>query len=256
MNPKCHLSYNDTYPYRKGEWDPRDLSMYIDDVSKHLGSLVNQDHQEKEGDSLETFDRRKRCLTRNRQLIGSDMPMISGIAPRMGATPELVKAGIKVALDHPAKVDGLALKPYDGASFGLLHAFKQGMIEAGVECITPALGIEVEDMDLVNFNRIDDYVEEWGIETLESGEASYTFDNPTGIYDVRITYFDEEIGHGKVCLFLGDKEVLTFKLDTDCWRWRLFKNVQIKKGDKVTLKAESNRGETVCLDFIEFILEK
>jgi hypothetical protein len=34
--------------------------------------------------------------------------------------------------------------------FSLLRAFKQGMIEAGVQGITPAIGKEVEEMKLDN----------------------------------------------------------------------------------------------------------
>jgi hypothetical protein len=255
QNPKCHLRYNDTYPYRKGEWNPRDLSMYIDDVSPYLGSLVTQDHQEQEGDSLETFARRKRWLTTNRGFIGSEMPLICGIAPRMRATPYLVKAGIKVAMEHPAAVNGLALKHYDGASFGLLRSFKQGMIEAGIQGLTPTIGKEVEEMELSNFTYVDDYVEEWGVETEGRGTASYVFDNPSGTYDIRITYFDEEIGHSKLTLFVADEEKASFYLDedSDCWRWRLFNNIQVNKGNEIKILAESDKGEIVRLDYIEFI---
>ena len=256
INPKCHLRYNDTYPERG--WDTRDLSMYIDDVSKHLGSLVNMDHQEQEGDPEETFAHRKRWLTTNRNMIGPDMPLICGIAPRMKATPELVKAGIKVALEHPAMVNGIALKHYDGASFGLLRAFKQGMIEAGVQGLTPTLGKEFEEMKLTNFAIIDDFVEEWGVETSGKGTASFIFDNPSHNYDIRISYFDEEAGHSKVTLFIANKEKVSFKLDedSDCWRWRLFKDIQINKGDEIRVVVESDGSEQVRLDFIEFIANK
>jgi len=252
-NPQCHLRYNDTYPYMN--WNPRDLGMYLEDVSKYLGSVVTQDHQEQEGDSAETFKRRKKWLATDRQLIGPDMPLICGIAPRMKATPELVKAGIKVALEHPAKVNGLALKHYDGASFGLLRAFKQGMIDAGVQGLTPTIGKEFEDMELTNFTRINDFVEEWGVETSGLGKASYSFDHVSGNYDIRITYYDEKFGHSKVSLFVADKEKVCFYLDedTDCWRSRLFKNMKVKKGDEIRVVAESDQGEKVMLDYIEYI---
>ena len=197
-NPKCHLRYNDTYPYRG--WVLEDVGMHLDEVSQHLGSLVNQDHEEQKGRPDETFGRRKAWLEKNRRLIGPDMPLVCGIAPRMKATPELVKAGIKVALEHPAQVNGLALKHYDGASFGLMRAFRQGMIEAGVQGLTPIIGKEVEEMELENFQRFDDYVEEWGAETTGKGSASYRFDDASGTYDIRITYFDEEDGRSKVRL--------------------------------------------------------
>ena len=169
QNPKCHLRYNDSYPYRG--WILEDLGMHLDEVSPHLGSLVHQDHEEQKGKRDETFARRKAWLTKSRRLIGPDMTLICGVAPRIRATPELVKRGIKVALDHPAKVNGLAFKRYDGASFGLMRAFRQGMIDAGVQGLDPVIGKEVEDMELQNFKRVDDYVEEWGAETNQKRYA-------------------------------------------------------------------------------------
>ena len=51
------------------------------------------------------------------------------------------------------------------------------MIEAGVQGLTPIIGKEVEEMELDNFQRIDDYIEEWGAETTGKGSASYCFEN-------------------------------------------------------------------------------
>jgi hypothetical protein len=253
MNPKCHLRYNDTYPYRR--WVLETVGMHLDEVSPYLGSLVHQDHEEQKGKKDEDFANRIAWLTKSRRLIGPDMPLICGIAPRIKATPELVKAGIRVALEHPAQINGLALKHYDGASFGLMRAFKQGMIDAGVQGLPPILGKEVEDMQLDGFSRIDDFVEEWGVETTGKGIASYELDLPSGCYDIRITYFDETKGHSNVQLLVAGQEVIQFKLDEDvgCWRWRLFKDIPVNTGDEIKLVAESDDGEHVRLDFIEFI---
>ena len=60
QNPKCHLRYNDTYPYRG--WVLEDVGMHLDEVSQYLGSLVNQDHEEQKGKPTETFGRRKAWL--------------------------------------------------------------------------------------------------------------------------------------------------------------------------------------------------
>jgi len=75
--------------------------------------------------------------------------------------------------------------------------------------------------------------------------AAYTFDDPSGNYDIRITYFDEEVGHSPVQLFVAGREVLSFKLneDVDCWRWRRFENIKVNKGDEIKLVAESDRKE-------------
>ena len=55
--------------------------------------------------------------------------------------------------------------------------------------------------------------------------------------------------------FVGDKEVVNFKLDedVDCWRWRCFEKINVNKGDRIKLVAQSDQQEIVRLDFIEFI---
>jgi hypothetical protein len=256
-NPKCHLRLNDVYSWRDRE--PRRDGLDIYDVGKHLGSLVNQDHQEQLGRDNEDFADRIKWLTVNRSHIGPDKHFVSGIAPRMNATPELVRAGIKVAVQHPAKINGLALKHYDGASFSLLRAFKQGMIEAGVQGLTPTIGKEVEEMKLDGFVRIDgEFVEEWAVETRGTGTAWYAFDNASGAYDVRITYFDENDGRGRVTLYVAGTKKASFNLDedADCWRWRLFENIKVNHGDEIKLVGRANDPERIRLDFIEFIPRK
>ncbi|UCF85247.1 MAG: family 10 glycosylhydrolase [Desulfobacteraceae bacterium] len=253
-NPKCHLRLNDVFV-----WSGRDaLSFGLDlkAVAPYLGSIVNQDHQEQKGKSNETFDLRKRWLETNRNSIGPDKPLICSIAPRMDAFPGLVKAGIKVALEHPAKVNGLAMKHYDGASFSLMRAFRQGMIEAGVQGLVPTIGKEVEDMKLDNYMPFrEELVEEWGIQTNRVGKASYIFNEPSGIYDVRITYFDEKQGKSRVTLFIDGQERVAFELDedTDCWRWRLFEKIHVNKGDDIILEGKADQKEQAKLDYIEFI---
>jgi hypothetical protein len=225
-------------------------------VAPYLGSVVNQDHQEQKGRDNETFALRRHWLETNRNLIGPDMPLISGIATRMNASPELIRAGIRVALEHPAKVNGLALKHYDGASFSLMRAFKQGMIESGVQGLAPTIGKEIEEMELdgyVRFNK--ELVEEWGVQTNGTGKASYTFNQPSGSYDIRITYFDEEHGKSQITLFIAGQEKVVFKLDedTDCWRYRTFENIQVNKGDNITLVGKADQKEQAKLDYIEYV---
>jgi len=253
-NPKCHLRLNDVFPW-SGE-DAMSFGLDIEAIAPHLGSVVNQDHQEQEGRANETFDLRQSWLETNRNFIGPDKPLICGIAPRMNAFPELVRAGIKVALEHPAKVNGLAFKHYDGASFSLMRAFRQGMIEAGVQGLPPTIGKEVEEMELdgyVRFNK--ELVEEWGVETNGTGKASYTFNETSGSYDIRITYFDEKHGKSRITLLIAGQERAVFRLDedTDCWRWRIFGNIQVNKGDDITLLGKADQKEQAKLDYIEFV---
>jgi len=253
-NPQCHLRFNDVLVW-SGE-AALDYGMDMKAVAPYLGSLVNQDHQEQLGRENETFEKRKRWLAANREFVGPDMHFVSGIAARMAATPELVREGIKVALESPAGVNGLVLKHYDGASFSLMRAFKQGMIDAGVQGLTPCIGKEVEEMELENYAPFqEELVEEWGVETSGTGSATYTFDEPSGYYDIRITYFDQLDGQATVELFIAGEEKAEFKLDedTDCWRWRRFENIQVNKGDEIKLVGRAHMDEKAKLDFIEFI---
>ena len=254
-NPKCHLRYNDTHSYG-GRNDPKDYGLYLDEAATYLGSLVNQDHEEQKGNANETFEWRKEWLERNRAYIGPDMPLLCGVGARMKATPELIKRGVKAALESPARIDGLVLKHYDGASFSHMRAFKQGMIEGGVQGLTPTIGKEVEEMKLDNYAIIEEeFVEEWGVETKGTGTASYSFDNASGAYDIKISYFDEDDGQGYITIFIAGKKKASFKLDedVDCWRWRLFENIQVNRGDKVKLVGQADREERARLDYIEFI---
>jgi hypothetical protein len=253
-NPKCHLRLNDVFPW-SGE-DALSFGLDMRAVAPYLGSVVNQDHQEQKGRAKESFDLRKEWLEVNRDFIGPDKPLVCGIATRMNAFPKLIKAGIKVALEHPARVNGLAMKHYDGASFSLMRAFKQGMIDAGVQGLLPTIGKEVEEMKLDNYVRFkEELVEEWGVETSGKGKATYTFNEPSGTYDIRITYFDEAEGKSQIKLFVAGRERADFKLDkdTDCWRWRMFKNIRVNKGDDITIAGKADQKERARLDYIEFI---
>jgi hypothetical protein len=256
-NPDCHLRFNDVLGWGSGE--AFDFGMDMKAVAPYLGSLVNQDHQEQRGQENETFEVRKKWLVRNRELIGPDKHYVSGIAARMAASPALVREGIKVALESPANINGLVLKHYDGASFSLMRAFKQGMIDAGVEGLIPCIGKEIEEMVLDNYSPFEEeLVEEWGVETHGTGSATYKFDEPSDTYDIRITYFDQVDGQAEVKLFIAGEEKAVFKLDedTDCWRWRRFDNISVKRGDEIKLVGRAHNDEKAKLDFIEFISQK
>lgn len=253
-NPKCHLRLNDVYSW--GGRDPYAQGYDFKAIGPHLGSMVNQDHQEQKGRPNEDFAQRKVWLSYNRKCLGPDTPLLSGIAARMRATPELVRRGIKVAVQHPVKIDGLALKHYDGASFSLLRAFKQGMIEAGVQGLVPTLGREVEAMEIEGYAPFkEELAEEWGVQTSGEGTASFAFDLPSGTYDVRITYFDGPVGQSKVKLSIAGQQRASFKMDEDCncWRWRRFESIAINTGDQVTLTGKADRDDLARLDFVEFI---
>ncbi len=255
-NPKCQLRLNDNYPWNRSEAIDYGLDLKKVAGLGYIESIVTADHQEQRGIKDEDFSLRKHWLTTNRNALGPDKPLISGIATRIEATGELVKRGIKVAMDHPAHIDGLALKHYDGASFSLLRAFRQGMLEAGLKGLTPALGLEVENMKLEGYAKLEEELaEEWGVETTAKGTATGTFRHPFGKYDLRLTYYDAKAGQSHVTVDVGGERHMDFKLDEDvgCWRWRTVENIALKEGDEIKLTGSADGEEGAVLDFIEFI---
>lgn len=259
-NPKCHFRYNDIWRW-ENRTDPHATGLYLDSMLAvgAVGSVVIQDHTEQLGRGDEDFDLRDFWLTENRSFIGANTPLICSFAPRMAATPTLVKAGIKVAVQHSSNIHGLALKHLDGTSFGLMRASKQGMIDAGVQGLTPTIGKEVEDMTLSGFTKFvgsSEYVEDEGARTTSTGTATYTFQGPTNNYKIRLTYFDEENGKSPVKLFINGALRDSFNLDeeTDCWRWRTFKGIyKVNTGDQIKLEAVAKGSETPRLDYLEFL---
>jgi hypothetical protein len=94
-------------------------------------------HTEQNG--YERTDRKSRIET-TRYFIGPDVPIIPGIPVRILTTPAIVRSSIKVSVDNGAR--GIALKHYDGASYSLLRAVRDGLNAAGVPGFMPHLGIE------------------------------------------------------------------------------------------------------------------
>jgi hypothetical protein len=140
-----------------------------------------------------------------------------------------------------------------------MRAFKQGMIDAGVQGLSPCIGMEVEEMDLDNYAPFrEELVEEWGVETNGTGTARYTFAEKPGRYDIRITYFDQVDGQSEVALYVAGERCARFILDedTDCWRWRRFDDIRVNRGDEIRLVGKAHEGEKAKLDFIEFIPRK
>ena len=99
-------------------------------VAPHLDSVRTMDYAEQTGD-IERVRNKSKWLANVRRQLGEDMPIISAIAPRAKATPELIKLGIKtVALGG---ADGLSFGFYDGATIECLRAIREGMAEAEVQ---------------------------------------------------------------------------------------------------------------------------
>ena len=74
---------------------------------------------------------KRQWLTHVRETIGLDFPVLSAIAVRPKATPELIRQGVRIAMK--CGMDGITLGHYDGAEFPMLRAITDGLNDVGVK---------------------------------------------------------------------------------------------------------------------------
>ena len=72
---------------------------------------------------------KRRVLNSARRAFGPDMPINAAIGVLQGSTPESVQEGIVVAGE--TDMDGISLGHYDGATFEMLKAVKEGLRRVG-----------------------------------------------------------------------------------------------------------------------------
>ncbi|MEM6453128.1 MAG: hypothetical protein AAF635_05995 [Cyanobacteria bacterium P01_C01_bin.69] len=104
----------------------------------------------------------------------------------------------------------------------------------------------------------------------ETGTASFKFKGASGKYDIRIGYYDENDGVGRLEISKGSKRVKTqiaaFDLDQDLgsklpneqtFTTRILSDVDIKRGESFSIKGYENgspsTAEHARIDYIEFV---
>ena len=235
--------------FRINDLNNRPSGLYLEDLKTYITSVHMSTHTEQNG--YERSDRKSRIET-TRYFIGPDVPIIPGIPVRILTTPSIVRSSIKISVDNGAK--GIALKHYDGASYSLLRAVRDGLNAAGVKGFTPHLGIEVENMTLAGYTP-DSCLTEHCVKTSGNGTAKSQFTNVTGVYDVIVSYVDEKDGQGTLTLSVGGKQKATWKLaeDVGCWRRKTIPDIRIKNGDEIKIAGVANGREAARVDYIEFV---
>ena len=235
--------------FRLNDLNNRTSGLYLEDLKSYVTSVHMSTHTEQNG--YEKSDRKSRIET-TRYFIGADVPIIPGIPVRILTTPSIVKSSIKISVDNGAK--GIALKHYDGASYSLLRAVRDGLSAAGVEGFTPHLGIEVEKMTLAGYTP-DSCLLEHCVKTSGTGTAKSQFTGVTGVYDIIVSYVDEKEGQGTLTMSVGGRQKTTWKLaeDVGCWRRKTIPNVRIKSGDEIKITGVANGNELARIDYIEFV---
>lgn len=123
-NPQVDFRYNNYLKY------PELAGLDFAAVKDCLDSVRDSDYTEQYGNP-DKFKRKRNTILKIRRGIGYEKDLIAAFAPRPNATPEIIRESIKVL--STLGVDGLSLGHYDGATFELLDAVKQGIHEAGIE---------------------------------------------------------------------------------------------------------------------------
>ena len=99
---------------------------------RSVDSVRDSDYSEQTGDIKKLYTK-KQQVDRIRRGVGFDMPILSAIGIRPKATPEIIRESIRLL--SQSGIDGLSLGHYDGASFALLQAVKEGMEEADMQIL-------------------------------------------------------------------------------------------------------------------------
>jgi hypothetical protein len=254
--PSVDFRINDTLAFGPGIKADRAVGLYLEDLQGAINSCVLQDHTEQNGNAGETFSQRKSWIADNRSSLAAGVPLISGVAVRPKATPALVRKGIQAAVESGA--NGIACKHYDGSTYSLLRAVRDGLSAAGVKGFAPILGIEAESMKLSGYVS-DTYLDESCIKTTGTGTAVSKFAQASGLYDVIVSYASEKEGQASLSLSVGGSEKAAWRLNegvgegVGCWKRRTIPKIKIQSGDEIKITGVAGGAEGARVDFIEFI---
>jgi hypothetical protein len=109
--------------------NPADWGIKLSVLQPHLDSIRIQEYSEQTGNPALMAGKRA-MLAGARTELGPDFPVHSAIAVRLKATPELIREGIRIAVE--TGMNGVTLGHYDGATFPMLRAVRSGLTDAGI----------------------------------------------------------------------------------------------------------------------------
>lgn len=120
--------------------------------------------------------------------------------------------------------------------------------------------VEAENMKLLNYKVGSDGSSSYIQLTADTGMASFTFNFPSGRYDINAHYLSEKVGQNTYTLYISGTQIVAWlgKDRDDQWHmldeqgWHVPKNIEINKGDEIRIEALSENGSKVILDYIDF----
>jgi hypothetical protein len=131
---ELHAAVHKTKPgivlrYNMHAKNPKDFGVDIVQLQPNLDALRIQDYSEQTGQAA-AMEGKRTWLTEERRSLGMEFNVVSGVAVRPRATPELIRQGVGIAVE--AKMNGIMLGFYDGADFANLRAVREGLAGAGL----------------------------------------------------------------------------------------------------------------------------
>jgi len=120
--------------------------------------------------------------------------------------------------------------------------------------------IQAEQMTLSNYKVGKTDTESYIQLTDSTGAASFTFNLPSGKYDIDARYLSEKIGRNTYAIYLNDVQIISWlgKNRDDKWhlmteqQWHAPKNIRINNGDEIRIESLSETGSLAILDYVEF----
>jgi hypothetical protein len=109
--------------------DPAQWGVNLAVMEPHLDSVRIQEYSEQTGDAS-LMPGKRRVLAAARSELGPDFPIHAALGVRLKATPELIREGVQIAAE--CRMNGVTLGHYDGATYPMLRAVKDGLAQARI----------------------------------------------------------------------------------------------------------------------------
>lgn len=124
LNPGVDVRFNVHSPllYARYGIDPTRLAPHVDSMR-----LTN--YAEQEGTSA-AMDAKRAWLADMRQRVPATFPFHDAVSMRLRATPDLIREGVKLAVDSGAA--GITASHYDCATFAMVRGIRAGLADAGL----------------------------------------------------------------------------------------------------------------------------
>jgi len=118
-DPSVEFRYNTYSDY------PELAGLDFKSAFQWVDSVRESDYTEQEGD-LSAMEHKVNRLCKARR--ATEKPLMAALGVRPDATPEIIREGVKIAVECGA--DGVTLGHYDGATFERLEAVPEGLRQA------------------------------------------------------------------------------------------------------------------------------